>query len=99
MIKEKLKQWFKKTTHKCSPAVYPETGEVMTFYWEIPWLFIQEFQVCEECRKVEVLSEITNDNRSIPGGYKKEINDRVWSGDCDFIKIPSIGGDKLTLSK
>jgi len=81
--------------HKCKPMEYPETGEVMIFHWDIPWTFSQTFTVCQECNKVKVISDTTNDNRSILGGYKKEIDGEVWSGKCDYAKVPSIGVDRL----
>jgi hypothetical protein len=89
-----LSNKFKKITHRCSPIRYEETGEVITFHWDVPWSFSQKFQVCTECGKVEVISEVRNDNR---GSYRKEKNGRIWSGSCDFAKVPSIGRDKLTI--
>ena len=70
----------------------------MVFHWDIPWIFSQKFTVCQECKKVKILSEVTNDNRSILGGYQKEKNGEIWSGKCDYAKVPSIGRDKLMIS-
>ena len=94
MIK-KLKAWWKKHNHKCVPSKYLYTGETIIFHYDVPWSFSQTFTVCEECKKVKVLSENRNDNR---GTYKKEIDGEKWSGSCDYGKIPSIGNDKLIFS-
>ncbi len=90
-----LSKKFKKVTHRCSPIVFSETDEVIEFHWDIPWTFSQTFTVCTECGKVKVISEVKNDNR---GSYRREIDGKVWSGSCDFAKIPSIGRDTLTIN-
>ncbi len=94
-----IKKYFKKVSHRCNPIEYPETREIIIFHYDIPWLFSQMFTVCKECHKVKVLSEIINDNRSILGEYKKEIDGTKWSGNSDYAKVPSIGRDKLIISK
>ena len=86
----------KKITHKCTPARYEPTGEVLTFYWEVPWLFTQKFTVCEDCRKVNVISQ-TQNGGAMRGDYNQETHDKPWSGQCYYAKIPSIGRDRLTL--
>lgn len=91
---------FKKICHKCTPMIYPETGEAIVFHWDVPWCFSQKFHVCEECEKVTVISEITADNRSPFGGYRKEKNGSLWSGHCDYAKVPSIGRrEELIISR
>lgn len=90
-----LKSFLKKKFHRCKPMVYPKTGEVMTFYWEVPWSFLQEFHVCEVCKKVKVLNKTTADNRSPLGGYRQEKDGKLWSGSCDYARVPSIGRDVL----
>jgi len=82
--------------HRCKPKTHPETGEVITFHWDVPWSFSQKFTVCQECDKVKVISEIRNDNR---GRYRKEENGKKWSRQCDYAKVPSIGKDKLIVSR
>jgi hypothetical protein len=89
----------KKILHRCTPMVYTETGEKIVFHWDVPWSFSQTFHVCEECEKVTVLTETTADNRSPLGGYRKEKNKTLWSGYCDYAKVPSIGRDKLHISR
>jgi hypothetical protein len=89
---EKIKLWWKRHNHMCTPKKYSDTGEVIEYHWDVPWSFSQTFTVCSECRKVKVLSEIKNDNR---GSYQKETDGEQWSGMCDYAKIPSIGRDKL----
>jgi hypothetical protein len=64
-------------------------GEILTFHWDVPWLFSQTFHVCNECGKVKVLTQTTNDNRSPLGGYRKEKDGETWSGSCDYAKISS----------
>ena len=96
---EKIKLWWKKKNHKCVPIAYPETGETMTFHWDVPWSFSQTFTVCTECGKVKVLTETTADNRSPLGGYRKEKDGEEWSGACDYAKVPSIGREQLTVSR
>lgn len=98
IIFNKIKAWWKKHNHRCKPAIYPDTGETIIFHYDVPWSFYQTFTVCEECKKVKVLSEITADNRSPLGGYRKEKDGQPWSGKCDYAKIPSIGRDKLMFS-
>lgn len=95
-IIDKIKAWWKKQNHKCVSMKYLETGETMIFHWDVPWSFSQTFTVCSECDRVKVLSEIKNDNRGI---YIKEKDGEQWSGKCDYAKVPSIGRDKLTISR
>lgn len=94
-ISNKIKAWWKKRNHKCVPMKYLYTGETMVFHWDVPWCFSQTFTVCKECKRVKVLTDTTADNRSPLGGYRKEKNGQLWSGSCDYAKIPSIGRDKL----
>jgi len=94
-ISSRYKAWWKKRFHKCSPAKYPDTGEIIIFHYDVPWSFHQTFTVCNECSRVKVLSENRNDNR---GTYNKEIDGEKWSGNCDYGKIPSIGKDELIFS-
>jgi len=89
---DKIKAWWKRHNHICTPKKYPDTGETIIFHWDVPWSFSQTFTVCSECGQVKVLSQIRNDNR---GSYNKEIDGEKWSGNCDYGKIPSIGNDKL----
>ena len=96
---ERIKKFIRKETHKCIPIQYPDTEEDIIFHWDVPWLFSQEFTVCQECNKVKVISEIKGDNRSPLGGYRREVDGTTWSGKCDFAKVPSIGRDKLVFSK
>jgi len=96
---EKIKLWWKRNNHVCTPIVYPETGETMVFHWDVPWSFSQTFTVCSECDKVKVLTQTIADNRQPLGGYRKEKDGELWSGICDYAKVPSIGRDKLTVSK
>lgn len=86
---KKIAKMFKKVTHRCSPIIFLETGEVIEFYWDVPWTWSQTFQVCTHCGKVKVLSEIKNDNR---GRYRKETDGKIWSGSCSFAKVPSFNG-------
>ena len=95
MIKA-IKKWFCKVCHKCVSAQYPPTGETIIFHWEVPWMFSQTFTVCEECKKVKVLSKISDG--CMLGGYKKEEDGKKWSGQCSYAKVPSIGRNKLTFS-
>ena len=92
-------KWLSSKLHKCTPMKYPEIGEEIVFHWDVPWCFSQKFHVCEECEKVTVLSEITADNRSPFGGYRKEKNGSLWSGRCDYAKVPSIGREELVISR
>lgn len=95
-IFDKIKAWWKKHNHKCLPIKY-STGETLIFHWDVPWMFSQEFTVCKKCDKVKVLSEVSDG--CVLGGYKKEKDGEPWSGKCDFAKVPSIGRDKLTVSR
>ncbi len=97
-IIDKMIAWWNKKIHKCMPIKYSETGETIIFHWDIPWCFFQTFTVCDECKKVKVLSEVRADNRAPLGGYRKEKDGQEWSGNCDYGKTPSIGRDKLRIS-
>jgi hypothetical protein len=96
-ISNKIKAWWKKINHKCTPMKYPPTGETMIFHWDVNWFFSQTFTVCKECKKVKVLSEIENKDRIIPGQYMKEKDGEQWSKKCSFAKVPSIGRNKLII--
>ena len=80
----RLAKWFRKVTHKCKPLKFDESGDVIIFVWEVPWCFLQKFTVCAECHKVKVLTKIVADNRSMMGGYRKEVNGAAWSGKYDY---------------
>lgn len=93
---DRIKRWCHKAVHKCVAAQYPKTGETLIFHWEIPWMFSQTFTVCEECKKVKVLSLVSDG--TMLGGFNKEEDGKQWSGGCSYAKVPSMR-EELTFTK
>ncbi len=79
---------------KCTPITYEPTGEILTFYWETPWVHLQTFTVCSVCNKIKVLEE--TGTPFYP--HQRSVDGTQFIGQFDYAKVPSIGRDKLTLS-